>query len=144
VLDRRCYELVTDSGISGLTTSFAVGIPSTVVVSHGIDVVGGDEVFEKWIFDRLTGVTVEGCLRTRTYKCIDNVKSGTGVGPSAEDQKVPKYLAVHELTSSSVADSPSFQALVSNTGSAIKVVEDRRWQLYRAYPCIAQGNVDVS
>jgi len=45
------------------------------------------------VFGGLKGV--EGHLRTRTYKCIDNARSGTGVGVGPEEQKVPKYLAIH-------------------------------------------------
>jgi hypothetical protein len=67
-----------------------------VVVSQGLDVDGGDETFKNWVWNDLD---VEGCLRTRTYKCIDNLRTGTGVGDGLEEQKVPKYLMIHGVPS---------------------------------------------
>jgi len=137
LLDRRCYELVGDSGPSPRTSSFAVGNPSAVVVTHGIDVLAGDEAFEIWgrqVFEGLGDV--EECLRVRTYKCIDNVKSGAAAGDGPEGQVVPKYLAVYELTSPSMVASAPFRAAIAD--ASIQIVEDRQWELYRTYPCIAQ------
>jgi hypothetical protein len=102
LLDRRCYELVSDSGAFesglgsglGLTTSFAVGNPSAVVISQGIDVVSGDDGL---VLQGLEGGAVEGCLRTRTYRCVESVRSGTSVGEGPGDQKVPRYLVVHGM-----------------------------------------------
>jgi hypothetical protein len=76
---------------------------------------------------------------------------------------VPKYLAVHgkslllplrnsklilkkiqsEVLSLAVAELPAFVA-ASNPESTAKIEERRTWNLYRAYPSVAQGNVQSS
>ncbi|KAJ6551229.1 hypothetical protein B0H19DRAFT_1072973 [Mycena capillaripes] len=124
ILDRRTCEFVSDSGESTLTSSYKPTNPTKFLITHWINIPGDDAVFQAWsdkAFHSLKGV--EGWIRTRTYKCIDNLKTGTGV-PKA--QIVPKYLAVHGA---------------SNPGSKAQVEEVRMWNLYRAYPSIAQGNV---
>lgn len=104
---------------------------------------------------------VEGWARTRTYKCVDNLKSGMGVGSSKEEQKVPGYLVIHgEQASFSVyqsidywsseeflhpaVPSPSqFKLSLQKHSEKFYVQfvsdEERRWGLYRAYPGIAQA-----
>lgn len=98
ILDRRTYEFITDSGESLRTTSYKPENPTQVLVTHGINVSGDDpdRAFEAWsgeTFHALKGV--EGWVRTRTYKCIDNLKTGVAVPKVPEAQVVPKYLAVH-------------------------------------------------
>jgi hypothetical protein len=51
---------------------------------------------------------------------------------------------VIEMLSSAVADSAVFQAIVQKGDLEVKVVEDRKWELYRAFPGIAQGNVTTT
>ncbi|KAJ6598264.1 hypothetical protein DFH09DRAFT_1131373 [Mycena vulgaris] len=128
LLDRRTYALLADSGAAPETTSYAVGRPTPVVITQWLDALP-DKAEE-----RLRGT--EGWVRTRTYECIDNLKSGTGVPPGTEAQVVPKYLAVHELLSLSVAEAPAL--------AAAEVAESRTWALYRAYPSVAQGNVQAA
>jgi hypothetical protein len=101
VLDRRTCEFISDSGESNLTSSFASRNPTKVVVTHGVQLPesAGDAEFSSWtqqLFQRLTGV--EGWVRTRTYKCIDNLKTGVEVGQGPQEQIVPKYLVVHGMS----------------------------------------------
>ncbi|KAJ7267274.1 hypothetical protein C8J57DRAFT_1327163 [Mycena rebaudengoi] len=147
LLDRRTYGFVSDSGESSVTSSYKPDNPTKVLVTHFVDVPDGaghaDTAFKAWADSVLHDMSaVEGWVRTRTYKCIDNLKSGTSVPTSPEAQIVPKYLAVHELLSPSAADSPAFAA-ASNPGSQLEISETRKWELYRAYPSIAQGNVQT-
>lgn len=41
----------------------------------------------------------------------------------------------------SVAELAAFKAVTDQADSGVEIIEDRRWELYRAYPGIAQGNV---
>jgi len=144
ILDRRTHEFVADSGESGLTSSYKPTNPTKFLITHWINIPGDDTAFQAWsdeAFRALKGV--EGWVRTRTYKCIDNLKTGTGVPKGPEAQIVPKYLAVHEVLSLAVAELPAF-VTASNSGSMTKIEESRTWNLYRAYPSVAQGNVQTS
>ncbi|KAF9466002.1 hypothetical protein BDZ94DRAFT_1288625 [Collybia nuda] len=140
VLDRRTCEFISDSGESSLTTSFASKNPTKAIVTHGVQLSenGGDQDFRAWtqeFFERLK--TVEGWVRTRTYKCIDNLKTGVDVGEKSEEQVVPTYLV---LTSISVGDSSRFQDILHPPN--VKIMEVRSWNLYKAYPGIAQENIE--
>ncbi|KAK7049847.1 hypothetical protein VNI00_005277 [Paramarasmius palmivorus] len=131
LLDRRTYEAYWDSGEveSSKSCSLKVGPNSTsVVVTHGLELVGGKTV-DAWI-EEAQFKNVEGWLRTRVVRCVDNLKTGLTVPKSADAQKVPEWHVVHELL-----------APVDNINLGSEVVEMRTWKLYRAYPSIAQGNV---
>ncbi|KAF8201305.1 hypothetical protein K438DRAFT_1905777 [Mycena galopus ATCC 62051] len=142
ILDRRTYELVADSGESGLTSSYKPTNPTKFLLTHWINVPGDDAAFQAWTDEALSALKgVEGWVRTRTYKCIDNLKTGSGVPKNPEAQIVPKYLAVHEVLSLAVAELPAFVA-ATTTGST--TAESRTWNLYRAYPSVAQGNLASS
>lgn len=98
VLDRRTCEFISDSGESSLTSSLASNNPTPAVVTHGVHLSEGgeDEDFHAWtqqLFERLRAVN--GWVRTRAYKCFDNLKTGVEVGQGTEEQIVPKYLVVH-------------------------------------------------
>ncbi|KAJ7791723.1 hypothetical protein B0H14DRAFT_3094435 [Mycena olivaceomarginata] len=132
---------VADSGESALTSSYKPTNPTNFLITHWINIPGDDAAFRAWTdeaFRALKGV--EGWVRTRTYKCIDNLKTGSSVPKDPQAQIVPKYLAVHEVLSLAVAELPAFVA-ASNPGSTAKIEERRTWNLYRAYPSVAQGNV---
>ncbi|KAK0207973.1 hypothetical protein DFS33DRAFT_397271 [Desarmillaria ectypa] len=118
LLDRRTYELTCDSGESQKASSFKSANPTKVVVTYGITLEDGQ--IDEWVAEvegKLSGV--DGWIRTRAYLCIDSLKSGIGVPEGPEAQKVPKYLIIHG------------------------VEEVRIWDLYRAYPCVAQGNLGL-
>ncbi|KAJ7220630.1 hypothetical protein GGX14DRAFT_431552 [Mycena pura] len=141
ILDRRTYEVVKDSGESALTSSYKPDNPTKFLITQWVHVPGENSAFEAWsdaAFRALRGV--DGWARTRTYICIDNMKTGTSVPAGPEAQLVPTFLAVHEVLSLSVADSPAFAA-AANPESLARIEETRKWELYRAYPCIAQGNL---
>ncbi|KAK7050517.1 hypothetical protein R3P38DRAFT_2865631 [Favolaschia claudopus] len=141
LLDRRTYEVVADSGESSLTSSYKPSNPIKCLITHWINFSGDESSFHTWSNDAFRSLSsVEGWARTRTYKCIDNLKTGTGVAKDPEAQIVPKYLAVHEVLSLSVAELPDF-VVASNPGSVARVEEIRCWNLYRAYSTIAQENV---
>lgn len=96
LLDRRTYEFVADSGESALTSSYKPTNPTKYLLAHWITLPGEDAAFHAWSADAFQSLRgVEGWVRTRTYKCIDNLKTGTSVPKGPEAQIVPKYLAVH-------------------------------------------------
>lgn len=158
ILDRRTCELVSDSGESEVTSSLASKNPSKGLVTHGVNV-NGETDFDGWtkdIFQRLRGV--RGWVRSRTFMCIDNLKTGTAVaGKGPEEQIVSKYIVVHgqwrsrrlevfakrliEFESTSHVESPGFTNIIRTSDSGVEIVEVRNWDLYRAYPGVAQGNV---
>ncbi|KAJ7916733.1 hypothetical protein B0H13DRAFT_1870899 [Mycena leptocephala] len=143
IFDRRTYEFVEDSGESALTSSYKPSNPTKFLITHWITFPGEDVAFKAWSDEAFCSLKdVEGWVRTRTYKCIDNLKTGTAVPKGPEAQIVPKYLAVHEVLSLSVAESPAFVG-ASNPRSMAKIEESRTWNLYRAYPSVAQGNIQA-
>ncbi|KAJ6498589.1 hypothetical protein C8R47DRAFT_311086 [Mycena vitilis] len=142
ILDRRTYELVSDSGESSLSSSYKPTNPTKFLITHWINIPRDDGAFRAWSDEVLRSLKgVEGWVRTRTYKCIDNLKTGTGVSKGPEAQVVPKYLAVHEMLSLPIAESSFVNA--SNPGFKANIEEIRTWNLYRAYPSVAQGNAQA-
>lgn len=103
-LDRRTYELVADSGESRLTSSLSSKNPTRFIITHSVSSVNdtgrnSDEDFKIWsekVFAHLRDASATGgWVRTRTYKCIDNLKTGISVGKGLDEQTVSKYLVVH-------------------------------------------------
>ncbi|KAJ7100722.1 hypothetical protein B0H15DRAFT_817089 [Mycena belliarum] len=133
LLDRRAYVLRGDSG-EGATSSYAAGgggggkAPTPVVLTQWTDTAPGDP--SAW---KEKGVS--GWVRTRTYECIDSLRSGRSVAPGPEAQRVPKY---HELRDLMAAEDPALKA------TSAQSEESRLWALYRAYPSITQRNASVA
>ncbi|KAG5645387.1 hypothetical protein DXG03_006340 [Asterophora parasitica] len=96
VLDRRTCEALTDSGESMITSSLASSNPTQFVVTHDVDLPGGQKI-DDWIESTLQQLrSVKGWVRTRTFECIDNLKTGAAVaGKGSEEQSVSKYLVLH-------------------------------------------------
>jgi len=157
VLDRRMYELVWDSGKleETVTTSLGSENPTRVFITHGVELtshgsveqgaggvpdVGELQLVESWaeVCGRLKGDANRGWLRTRVLKCIEHGRTGTG---ALKEQIVPKYLFLHELTSSSDVSALSDAVHSLSSPGKAGIVEWRRWVLYRAFPGIAQGNI---
>ncbi|KAG6888437.1 hypothetical protein C0995_008254 [Termitomyces sp. Mi166 len=141
VLDRRACEVLSDSGVSPITSSLASLNPTAFIVTHGVDVTGEGSI-DDWIKDVFSKLrSVRGWVRTRLFKCIDNLKTGTSVsGKGPEEQIVSEYLILHEFENSSAADSMEFNNIIASR-EHFETVERRSWNLYRAYPGIAQGNL---
>ncbi|KAG5337262.1 hypothetical protein C0989_010051 [Termitomyces sp. Mn162] len=141
VLDRRTCEVLSDSGMSPVSSSLASSNPTTYIVTHGINV-GPDGSIDDWTKDAFEKLrNVKGWVRTRSFKCIDNLKTGTSVaGNGPEEQIVSKYFILHEFENPSAPDSPEFNSIVASR-ERFDTVERRSWNLYRAYPGIAQGNM---
>ncbi|KAJ7843141.1 hypothetical protein B0H14DRAFT_3086597 [Mycena olivaceomarginata] len=134
LLDRRTYEFVADSGESALTSSYKPTNPTNFLITHWINIPGDDAAFRAWTdeaFRALKGV--KGWVRTRTYKCIDNLKTGSSVPKDPQAQIVPKYLAVHGAI--------PCRCRIAGFRGRFQSGERRTWNLYRAYPSVAQGNV---
>jgi hypothetical protein len=94
LLDRRTYELLWDENL-GLTSSYHPKDPTKFILTQGIECTS-DEGLKNWSDAAVKDLrNVEGWTRTRIYKCIDNLKSGMGVGSSMDEQKVPAYLVIH-------------------------------------------------
>ncbi|KAG6879803.1 hypothetical protein C0992_011354 [Termitomyces sp. T32_za158] len=141
VLDRRTCEALSDSGVSPITSSLASSNPTTYIVTHGIEVTmhGSIDDWTKDMFERLR--SVKGWVRTRSFKCIDNLKTGTSVsGKGPEEQIVSKYFILHEFENPSAAVSSEFNNIIASC-ECFETVERRSWNLYRAYPGIAQSNL---
>ena len=159
LLDRRTCEVLYDSGQSQLTSSLASRNPTKFVVTHGVSSI--EERDSKEWAERTSRPlrNVKGWVRTRILKCLDNAKTGIAVaGKGPEMQVVPNIFVVHgtsavlfslfmlwaglkvhtEFQVASVADSEEFRAIIK----APEITETRSWELYRAYPGVAQGNLE--
>ncbi|KAG9227130.1 hypothetical protein CCMSSC00406_0010234 [Pleurotus cornucopiae] len=138
LLDRRTLVAYLDSGEnSEKTTSLRCSNPTPTLITHGLDfdVASGDKgAVEAWWKGHL-GImaTTNGWVRSRVFECIDSGKVGARINEGRESQDVPRYFVVHEYTGIATFMNPPYPGL--------KVVEQREWELYRAYPCIAQGNL---
>jgi len=141
LLDRRLCELVYDSGESTLTSSLASQNPTKFIVTHGVNMRAGKN-FEGWVATTvLLSKELRGWVRTRGYKYLETLKTGSAVsGKGPEEQIVPEYLVVHELLDRSDAESSGFARIIGASDEG-EILELRRWDLYRAYPGIAQGNI---
>lgn len=103
LLDRRTYEFLSDSGESTVTSSYRPENPTRVLLTHGLTITDADDtdaLAERWSQGAIESLKkVDGWVRTRVYKCIDNLKSGTSVAQGPEAQAVPKYLVIHGTSS---------------------------------------------
>ena len=90
MLDRRTYQLVGDRNRE-MTSSYHPKNPTQRLVTQEFDS-NSDADALKWL-DAVSSKLGEGHTRTRIYDCINNAKSGTK--SSADDQIIPKYLAIH-------------------------------------------------
>lgn len=103
ILDRRTYEVVSDSGVpdANISTSWKPENPSHWVVTEGFgssDEASENEAGEKWMQDARGAIDgARGWVRTRTFKLLEGgaLRSGLGVGKGKEEQTVPRYLALH-------------------------------------------------
>jgi len=156
ILDRQTSELLVDSGESQLTTSLASNNPSKGLITHGL---GNDEEKAREWFESMAKdlKNSEGWVRTRVFKCIDNLKTGVSIAPGPEAQVVPKYFAVHGASKLGLSyatplnlcfitkEFTTVEATSSPKISSTALLSDvRKWGLYKAYPGIAQGNLGTS
>ncbi|KAG5651759.1 hypothetical protein H0H81_007571 [Sphagnurus paluster] len=141
VLDRRTCEVVADSGESLITTSLGSTNPTKFIITYGLDLAHGMDVgaWAKDLFQELKGV--KSWVRGRVFKCIDNLKTGTAIaGKGPEEQIVAKYLVLHEFEDESHRE--PLGAIVNHSREGAEITELRTWNLYRAYPGVAQGNLE--
>jgi len=141
ILDRRTYEMIGDVD-SGFTSSYHPKNPTKFILTQGIEC-ASDAQLNGWLDATMEDLKkVEGWTRTRMYKCIDNLKSGMGVGINKEEQEVPAYLMIHEFLHPAASDSFPFKSCLQRHSERFGVQfvsgDERKWGLYRAYPCIAQ------
>ena len=94
-LDRRCCQVVWDSGVSVKTASLGAANPTRVIVTHGFEGVDVDEGIRQVeeLVKRLRGE--DGWVRTRLFTCLDTLKVGVSVPPGPEAQKVPTFFVLH-------------------------------------------------
>ncbi|KAF8066624.1 hypothetical protein FPV67DRAFT_1767731 [Lyophyllum atratum] len=138
LLDRRTCEVIADSGESTATSSLAASNPTKFVITHGLNLTAGEGI-GAWTEAVQQLRSVKGWVRTRTFRCIDNLKTGSAVlGKGPEEQVVSTYLILHELENASNAE---FINAISAPREGVEIVELRSWELYRAYPGIAQENL---
>ncbi|KAJ4477470.1 hypothetical protein J3R30DRAFT_3290876, partial [Lentinula aciculospora] len=143
ILDRQTCGLIADSGSSLLTTSLASKNPSKALITHGL---GNDERDAKeWFGNAVEFLkSIQGWVRSRLFKCIDNLKTGVSVPSGPEAQTVPKFFAVHEFMTSEIVSDPSTGTNILSLSASVPISDMRKWGLYRAYPGIAQGNIECS
>lgn len=94
ILDRRTCEFVYDSGESELTTSLGSNKPTPILYTHGLT--GGSSECLTWVqsnFEEMKGV--DGWVRSRAFRCFDNLTTGTAVGSTLNAQVVPPYFILH-------------------------------------------------
>ncbi|KAL1677542.1 hypothetical protein EV122DRAFT_290975 [Schizophyllum commune] len=146
LLDRRTYGGLEDSGASPLTSSMDYSDnPSRGLITHGI--AADEEALKAWTKEVVASLrAVDGWVRTRTFHCIDHLKTGLTVGAGPDAQVVPEYLAVHEFVQPTQTRSEGVRSAVDRAAAAsgISIEEERLWELYRVYPCIAQGNLPTA
>ncbi|KAF9449860.1 hypothetical protein P691DRAFT_774388 [Macrolepiota fuliginosa MF-IS2] len=155
VLDRRTCEVISESEnkrsvTEALSTGLALGNPAQWIFTHGVDTnteEGGDAkktIAEAWRTMAEIGRRVTGLHRSRLFECTDSLKTGVTISTAPEEQKVARYLVLHELTSKDAFGNlrAGLQELADN--NRLTISEEREWSIYRAYPCIAQGNVNSS
>ncbi|KAL4257074.1 hypothetical protein AB1N83_012930 [Pleurotus pulmonarius] len=138
LLDRRTLAVYLDSGEnSKKTSSLRCTNPTPILITHGLDcnaASGGKGAVEAWWNGLLETLTMtNGWVRSRVFECIDSGKVGTRINEGRESQDVPRYFVVHEYT--------EIATLIRPSCPGVEIVEQREWELYRAYPCVAQGNL---
>ncbi|KAF8804903.1 hypothetical protein BYT27DRAFT_7340036 [Phlegmacium glaucopus] len=151
VLDRRTCEVVreVDEG-SRKTTGLRVGNPSRWVVTHGINGVNKEEekdVVEKWLNEVVIKLGKHSWVKTRVLKVLESAKTGVDLDANRlsneEEQGVPSHFVFHEFVSEESANSSTVREIIEkNSESSLQISEFRRWELYKSYPCVAQGNVE--
>jgi len=147
VLDRRTCEVVREVGeASRRTTGLRVGNPTRWVVTHGVGRVGENEEFEpivKWlnqVVTKLENNSVDSWVKTRLFKVLESAKNGR----SSDEEDLPSHFVFHEFTSEESANSPTFREIIEKNGElSLQISEFRRWELYKSYPCVAQGNLNL-
>lgn len=93
LLDRRTCQILGDSGESASSSSYHPRNPSPFIATFGVNSLDKN-VLKVIATDRERWEKVDGWLRTRVYEVIDNLRSGLGVSPGEEAQKIPKYMVV--------------------------------------------------
>ncbi len=87
-------------------TGFAPENPTPWLFTHGIDILptsGSDTdktVAEVWQVVTVAGLRVDGLVRSRLFRCIDSLKTGTTISSDPGEQRVPQYFALHGTISS--------------------------------------------
>lgn len=94
LLDRRTYELIGDEN-KGLTSSYHPKDPTKFIQTQGVECTSEDELNDWFRVMSENLRHLEGWTRSRVYKCIDNSKTGPGIGSGPEIQKVAEYLVIY-------------------------------------------------
>lgn len=154
------------------TTGLRVGNPTRWIVTHEVgrsneNAETNEEEEEEevvgWINEvvaMLESNMMGGWVKTRVFKVLESGKTGLDLSSSGGDQNVPSHFVFHgegfptyyscvtksrilEFISEESANSPIFRNIIEdNSNSSLRFSEFRRWQLYKSYPCLAQGNVE--
>ena len=105
LLDRRSCEVVREVGeVSSRTTGIRVGNPSRWVVTHGVGTArlngtSKDEeeevVVVKWLNEVVENNSVEGWVKTRLLKVLDNAKTGLNLSEEEKGATGPSYFVFH-------------------------------------------------
>ncbi|KAL0581391.1 hypothetical protein V5O48_000655 [Marasmius crinis-equi] len=126
VLDRRTFEVVRVEGQVGQGEGLVVGESGTKgIVTHGIKDTSTD-------LNSIKGQ--KGWKRSWVLRLLDH--GTTAKGAKVERSDVPDVFVVHEFGSAGDASAAASSLEKDNQYSEV-----RSWELYRAYPCVAQGNL---
>ncbi|KDR67703.1 hypothetical protein GALMADRAFT_283444 [Galerina marginata CBS 339.88] len=156
VLVRRTGEVVGvwgDGEDTGRTTGMRAGGPSGSVITHGLNIVGeGDQdaVMKEWAESAARRMQIsEGWVRMRVVRVLESGKTRMGAPAPVSDEERMAYFVVHEFLDEESAlkiamDLTKISSVAEVKGSArVEVGGLRVWKLYKAYPCLAQGNVEL-
>lgn len=86
--------LLSDTGKSDLTSSLEARDPTKFLITLGVQA-SSDGLLEEWFDSTVSSLKGEkGWVRSRSFKCIDSLRTGSAVIPGPEGQKIPSYLVV--------------------------------------------------
>ncbi|KAF8885381.1 hypothetical protein CPB84DRAFT_1788379 [Gymnopilus junonius] len=159
VLVRRTGELV---GVWGdpegeRSTGLKVERPSGWLVTHGVDVnvkeqpdKKTDELVSRWAARVGENLQKENSAWVRIWvvKILEGGKTRMGKAIGLDEDERAEYFIVHEFLDEEAARSDTFQAtlhseVLAEEKGTVHVGDGRVWKLHKAYPCLAQGNVQV-
>ncbi|KIM43844.1 hypothetical protein M413DRAFT_443724 [Hebeloma cylindrosporum] len=121
------------------TTGLKLGKPSGCVVTHNLELHGN--IVEEWAEETAKEAgKVEGWVRLRVVKVLESGKTKMGAAVKLDEGDVARYFVVHEFEDEDLKATKALREQLA-TFAKVQVGDWRIWKLYKAYPCIAQGNV---
>ncbi|KAF9479127.1 hypothetical protein BDN70DRAFT_807457 [Pholiota conissans] len=130
-------------------TGMKLNKPSDCVITHSLAVSGAEEhkdkITKEWAEKVAAEATakIAGWARVRVVKVLESGKTEMGVATELQSAERVEYFIIHEFNDVNEAAIDALHGVIF-----ISVAENishwRLWKLYKAYPCIAQGNLDAA